>query len=118
MKQRFFSIFLFFVLFLLALNLQGGNSYTSHPSVGTDFSSLTKYVDIPTGAVSWYYPWIGDTITVYVSAGMEGVGQGQGTLTNISIPGLLESEITTWQDEEDDAGTTDPDGSYVKDAYE
>jgi hypothetical protein len=83
MKQRFFSTLLFSVLFLFALTLRGDISYTSSPSVGTDFSSFTKYVDVVTGAESWYRDWIGGTVTVYVSADMEGVGQGQGTLTNI-----------------------------------
>ena len=95
MKQRFFSTLLFSVLFLFALTLRGDISYTSSPSVGTDFSSFTKYVDVVTGAESWYRDWIGGTVTVYVSADMEGVGQGQGTLTNISIFG---NSIGTWQD--------------------
>ena len=110
MKQRFFSTLLFSVLFLFALNLQGDISYTSKPSVSCWPSSFTKYVDIVTGESTWYYDWVSGTATVSVSAGMSGVGQGQGTLTNISIMG--KPPIGTWQDKESDAGTANPDGSW------
>ncbi|RKU09499.1 hypothetical protein C6503_21315 [Candidatus Poribacteria bacterium] len=109
MKRQFlFMTLLFSVLLLFALNLQGDNTYTSHPTVSVDHSSFTKYVDILTNESTWYLSWIGGTASVYVSAGMEGVGQGQGTLTNISIMG--QGPIGTWQDKESDAGTKDQDG--------
>ena len=110
MKQRIFSTLLFSVLLLFALNLRGDISYTSNPVVGVDFSSFTKYVDVVTGAESWYRVGTNGTVRVYVSAGMEGVGQGQGTLTSISIPGIMENSIGTYQEDVDDAGTKDENG--------
>ena len=109
MKRRFFSTLLFSVLLLFALNLRGDISYTSQPSVGVANSSFTKYIDILTGAESWYRDWLNGIVTVYVSAGMDGVGQGQGTLTNISILG---NSIGTYQSKPSDAGTKDPNGSW------
>ena len=109
MKQRIFSTLLFSVLLLFALNLQGHISYTSNPSVGVDHSSFTKYKDVVTGAESWYRGWLNGTVTVYVSAGMSGVGEGQGTLTGISIFG---NSIGTHQDGVDTAGSTNTNGSW------
>ena len=109
MKRRFFSILVFSVLFLFVLNLKGDIDYTSNPVVGIDNSSFTKWVDVPTGEETWGYTW-GRTAHIFVSAGMKGVGEGQGTLTNISIPGILRTPLGTYQDKEDKAGTTDENG--------
>ena len=109
MKRLFFSTLLFSVLLLFALNLRGDISYTSQPSVGVANSSFTKYIDILTGAENWHRDWLSGTVTVYVSAGMSGVGQGQGTLTNIS---LLGNSIGTYQDSVSDAGSKSTDGSW------
>jgi hypothetical protein len=98
-----------FSFIVICLNLKGDISYTNNPRVGVANSSFTKYVDVVTDAVSWYYPWLNGTVTVYVSAGMKGVGQGQGTLKSISIFG---NSIDTWQGEVSDAGSKNSNGSW------
>ena len=110
MKRRFFTTLFFSVLLLFALNLQGDISYTRNPSVGVDFSSFTKYVDILTGASNYHRSRNNGTVRVYVSADMKGVGQGQGTLTSIRIMG---NSIGTYQDRVSDAGSVSSDGSWT-----
>ena len=109
MKRQFFLTLVFSVLLLFALNLQGDISYTNHPLVGVANSSFTKYVNTQTGEETWYRDWLNGTVTVYVSADMEGVGQGQGTLTNISIMG---NSIATWDGSVSDAGSASSNGSW------
>ena len=74
-------------------------------------STFTKYVDIVSGESNWYYPWIGGTASVYVSADLSGVGHGVATLKNVSLMG--EGPFVTWGGTNKHFGTKNTDGSWT-----
>ena len=111
MKRRIFSTLLLAVFFLFAVNLKGDISWKSDPVITSFPSTFTKFVDIVSGESSWYYPWIGGTATVYVSAALKGVGKGVATLKNVSLIG--KGPYVTWGGEPVKVGTMNTDGSWT-----
>ena len=55
MKRRFFSTLLLAFLFLFALNLRGDVSWENDPMITSFPTAFTKYIDILSGEVRWYY---------------------------------------------------------------
>ena len=110
MKRRFFSTVLFVVLCLYALNLKGDVSWQNDPLITSFPLEFNKYIDIVSEEASWYYPWIGGTGSVTVSAELNGVGEGVATLKNVYLMG--KPTLTTYGGEPTRFGTMNPDGSW------
>lgn len=108
MKRRFFSTVLFIFLCVFVLNVEGDITWNSHPQITSFPLEFNKYIDIVSGEVSWYYPWIGDTGSVTVSAELNGVGYGIATLKSVYLMG--EPEIAIFGGYKDYVGTKDENG--------
>ena len=107
MKRRFFSTVLFVVLCLFALNLKGDVSWETHPVITSFPLEFNKYINIVSGEVSWYH---GNIASVYVSADLNGVGEGVATLKKVYLVG--KKEVETYGGQPKYFGIKNPDGSW------
>ena len=107
MKRRFFSTVLIAVLCLFALNVKGEVNWETHPVITSFPLEFNKYIDIVSGEVSWYH---GNTASVYVSADLNGVGEGVATLKNVYLMG--KKKIVTHGGTPTYFGIKNPDGSW------
>ena len=110
MKRRFFSTLLLAFLFLFALNVQGDISWKRDPMITSFPTTFTKYINILSGEVSWYYGGeYAGVASVWVSAELKGVGYGIATLKNVYLTG--EPNIAIYGGARKDyVGTKDQDG--------
>ena len=107
MKKRFLFSLVLFSVFVLALGLFAEMSFRVDPVISDgSHDECTKYIDVVTGAERWS----GTQVAVVVAGKMDGLGQGQGTLKNVTILGKT---YATYQDKPEDVGTKNDYGQWT-----
>ena len=105
-KQILFSLVLF-SLFIFAVGLSAEISFRMDPVISDgSYDECVKYIDVVTGAETWSER----QVAVVVAASMDGLGEGQGTLKNVTILGQT---YATHQDNPEYVGTKDRYGSWT-----
>jgi len=114
MKKIVVNMLTVSLLLFLIIGVDGRIEFTPNtppPSIGAGgFESCTKYTDIVTGAVRWQQPNLNE-VAVSIGAEADGVGEGLGTLRNVTILG---NTYATYSDPADTVGTTDSNGSWTE----
>ena len=86
MQVVFVNIIAISLLLFLIIGVDGKIKFTpgSLPPSILGWGDCVKYTDIVTGAVRWRAPY-GNTVAVSISAGANGLGEGLGTLKDVTI---------------------------------
>ena len=107
MKKRFLFSLVLFSLFILVVSLYAEISFRINPVISDgSYDECVKYIDVVTGTETWSER----EVAVVVAASMDGLGEGQGTLKNVTILGQT---YTTHQDNPEYVGTKDKYGSWT-----
>ena len=108
MKKRMIFSLVISSLLILALGIRANISFNVDPVISASSpTEFTKYIDVVTGKENWS----SRTAYVVVAASMDGLGEGQGTLKNVSL--LNEGPYATYQDSPDYVGSKDNNGSWT-----